>query len=84
MVPYLHSASASVTEVVHGGIPAVHADNGLRMTLVPIALAPRALGEVPVAWRACVAVLTKDWLERKKTSSLPFASFKSSRCSREL
>ena len=65
-------------------IPAVHADTGLRMTRVPIALAPRALGEVPVAWRAFVAVLTKDLLERKKTSSLPFALFKSSRWSRDL
>ena len=49
-----------------------------------VALAPLAVGEVPVAWRAFVAVLTKDWLERKKTSSLTFALFKSSRWSRDL
>ena len=31
-----------------------------------VAPAPLSVGEVPVAWRAFVAILTKDWLERKK------------------
>ena len=61
---------ASVTEVACCGVPA---DIGLRMTRLPVALAPLAVGELPVAWRAFVAILTKDLLERKKTSSLPFA-----------
>ena len=66
---------ASVTEVARGGVPAVLADTSLGMTRerVPVALAPLAVGEVPVAWCAFVAILTKDLLERKKTSSLPFA-----------
>ena len=33
---------------------------------MPVALAPLAVGEVPEAWRAFVAILTKGWLERKK------------------
>ena len=54
---------ASVKEVARCGFPAVRADNGLGMTRERV---PVAVGEVPVAWRAFVAVLTKDWLERKK------------------
>ena len=57
---------ASVTEVARGGVPAVLADTGLRMTRerVPVALAPLAVGEVPVAWRALVALATKGWVDR--------------------
>ena len=56
---------AFVTEVAHGRVTAVVANAGLRVArvCVTVALALLAVGEVPVAWLALVALPTKRWLE---------------------
>ena len=56
---------AFVTEVAHGRVTAVVANAGLWVArvCVPVALALLAVGEVPVAGLALVALPTKRWLE---------------------